>query len=167
MGHRLPQRSISLCTSPKQGQSTTLPALLPSHHRLLLPAHQLVFWGSFSTESSAGSRTCNISRPSWPPRPTSSQGLRPQLGAPPYGTRGCSTLPSSVLPSQPAALHGGPPLTRHFSKKGLEKSYRKPKTDASEPLLEPTRLHQYEASWLKWECPRCLFTWTAGKPDFD
>jgi hypothetical protein len=101
------------------------------------------------------------------PRPTSSQGLQPQLGAPPYVSQGCSTLPSSVLPSQPAALHGGPPLTHHIFEKGLEKSYRKPKTDASEPLLEPTRLHQYEAFWLKWECSRCLFTWMAGKPDFD
>ncbi len=149
MGHRLPQRSISLCTSPKHGQSTTLPALLPSHNCQLLPAHLLLFWGSSSTKSSAGSRTCNISSPSWPPRPMSLQGLRPQLGAPPYGSRGCSTLSSSVQPLPPAALHGGPPLTRHFFEKGLEKSYRKPKTNASEPLLDPTRLHQYEASWLK------------------
>jgi hypothetical protein len=93
--------------------------------------------------------------------------LTAQLGVPPYGSRGCSTLLSSVLPSQLAALHGRPPLTHHLFEKGLEKSYRKPKTDATELLLEPTRLHQYEAFWLKWEYPRCLFTWTAGKPDFD
>jgi hypothetical protein len=59
-----------------------------------------------------------------------------------------------------------PPLTRHSSEKGLEKSYRKPKIDALEPLLEPIRLRRYKASRQKWECPRCPFTWMAGKPDF-
>jgi hypothetical protein len=95
------------------------------------------------------------------------EGLQPELEVPPYGSRGCSTLLLSVLPSALAAVHGGPPLTRHFSKKGSEKSYRKPETDASELLLEPTRLHPYNEFRQKWECPRCFFTWIAGKPDFD
>jgi hypothetical protein len=59
------------------------------------------------------------------------------------------------------------PMTGQFCEKGLEKSYRKPKTDASEPSLEPTRLQQYKASRQMWEYPRCLFTWVAGKPNFD
>jgi hypothetical protein len=50
---------------------------------------------------------------------------------------------------------------------GLEKSYRKLETNASELSLEPTRLHQNEASGQKWECPRYLLTWMEGKPDFD
>ncbi len=167
MVHRLPQRSISLYTSPKQGQSTTPPALLPSHNWKSLPAHLLVFWGSFSTKNSPGSRTYNTSSPSWLPRRTSLQGLQPQHAAPPYGSRGCSTLLSSVQPSPLAALHGGSPLTRHSFKMGLKKSFRKQRSVTSEPSLEPTRPHWYAASRQKWESPHRLFTWTAGKPDFD
>ncbi len=155
-----------MCTSPKQGHNTTLPALLPSHHSPSLPAHLLLFWGSFLTKNSAGSLTCDASSPSWPPRPTSLQGLWPQHGVPPYGSQGCSTLPSSIQPSPPAALHGGFPLTCHFIEKGLEKIYRKPRTVASGPSLEPTSLHQYQASRLKWDYLRCLCTFMAGKPDF-
>jgi hypothetical protein len=40
---------------------------------------------------------------------------------------------AAVRPPSPlAVLHGGPPLIHHSFEKGLEKSYRKLKTDASE-----------------------------------
>ncbi len=63
--------------------------------------------GSLSTKHSTGSHTCNTTSPSWKFRPTSSKGLRPQHGAPPYRSRGCSILPLSAQPSQLAARHGG------------------------------------------------------------
>jgi hypothetical protein len=167
MEHLLPQRSISLCTSPKQGQSTTTP--VPSFCRLLqfILALLLVYLVSYSTRNSAGSLTCTTLSPSLPPRPTSSKGSRPQHGAPPYGFRGCSTLLSYAQPSPLAALLGGPPHLRHFSEKGWGRSSRKLKTVASEPSLGPTKPHQYEAFRQKWASPHCLFTWMAGTPVFD
>jgi hypothetical protein len=154
----LPQRSISLCTSPKQGQSTTTP--VPSFFQLLQSILALlqVYWASYSTRNSAGSLTSTTSSPSSPPRPTSSQGSRPQQEAPPYGFCGCSTLLSYAWPSRLAALLGRPPHLRHFSEKGWGRSSRKLKTVASKPSLGPTRPHQYEASRQKWASPHCLST---------
>ncbi len=75
IGHCLPQRSILLCTLPKQGQSITPPAPSPPHHSQSAPAHLLTFWGSFLTRNSAGSHTCNTSSRSWLHRPMNSKGL--------------------------------------------------------------------------------------------
>jgi hypothetical protein len=50
------------------------------------------------------------------------------------------------------------PLAGHSFDMRLEKSFRKPNTDASEPSPEPTRPHRYSASMQKWECPRFLST---------
>ncbi len=72
-----------------------------------------------------------------------------------------------TLPTPLAALHGGPPLICPFLGKGLERSYRKLKTNASEPLLVPARPRQHGVSRQKWVYPRRPSTWTAGKPDFD
>jgi hypothetical protein len=58
-------------------------------------------------------------------------------------------------------------VTHHSFEKGLEKSFRKPKTDALEPSLEPTRPHKFAASRQKWECARFLSTWIADMPDSD
>ncbi len=163
----MPHRSISLCTSPKQGQGTTTP--VPSFRQLLrsILALLLVYLASYSTRNSAGSLNCTTSSISLPPRPTSSQGLRPQCGAPPYGFRGCSTLLSYAHLSRLAALLGGPPHLRHYSIKGWGRSSRKLKTVASEPFLGPTRPHQYEASRQKWAFTHCLSTWMAGTPIFN
>jgi hypothetical protein len=43
----------------------------------------------------------------------------------------------------------GSPQNAILLKMGLEKSFRKLKTNASEPSLEPTRLYQYKASRQK------------------
>jgi hypothetical protein len=50
---------------------------------------------------------------------------------------------------------------------GLERNFRKLRTNASDLLPEPTRLHQFEASRQKLEWLRCLSIWMAGRPDSD
>jgi hypothetical protein len=49
----------------------------------------------------------------------------------------------SVQPSELATKHGGPLLMCHSFNNRLENSFRELKTDAAEPLLEPTGVHQY------------------------
>jgi hypothetical protein len=61
MRYLLPQKCFFLCTSQRQGGSTTSPA--PSSCPLLLYIQALlhVFWACYSTRYSAGSLTCNTS----------------------------------------------------------------------------------------------------------
>ncbi len=64
---------------------------------------------------------------------------------------------------QQVALFGRPPLTCHSLKTGSEMSIRQPNTDASEPLLELTRPHQYKAIRQRGECPLFFSTFIEDK----
>ncbi len=141
-----------------EGQNTTSLAPLSCQHPRSTQAPQLTCSVLFSTRSSAGSLTSNISSRTSPPRPTSSQGLRPQPEAPPCRSRGCSTLLSYALPSPTAARPGGPRPIRHFFERVGEMSCTMSKTCSSVPSQVLKRRHWYEAFKQRSVYSHCYLT---------
>jgi hypothetical protein len=157
----LPQRSISLCTSPKQGQSTTTPVptctIHPSPSACVLGVilDKKLSWQPHlhHIKSKLATQTNVLSRLTPSTWGTSTRVLRLLYTA---------VVRPAITTDCPAWW--APPSMPFFRKK---MGSRKLKTIASKPSLGPIRPHLYEASRQKWASPYRLSTWMAGTPVFD